>query len=1055
MFNDLDNMSLNPVYTQNVKAYPSINSPNSGGFNDEINMKWISKKFTSKPFVIDTDTAFKKKKQTANTLYISSGSVCIDGYMVRLASAGKTAFDADNDGTIMLNFRYTDRFIDDLVGNGTDTPIKSDLSDILFSEYNPDATSDYSEIDANWGTAKLSKSCVGYTCIVYSGTYYSELTIEGNTVRYGTYEIPIKSNSITYSSTPDEIKTAQGTDNGKSFAIHDTTNSKITIFYPLFTDMKFTDIFGILFTFSANIIESKCYPNTNSVYMDMDTNAPLESLSFTGCNETTIPSEVYDFESLYDSNSVRYTYENADSMSFTGTTLSGVPTDILNKISLSTLLSDYMPQSQTAITEVRNNLDYYCLILSGVYASKLLPINGTTKYAQVAFMTSDGKLCPDGFVSDGASARYPVEGYMHFIKRLYLEYDGTVGSASESEISAVTLTQICSASWFSGFYNTYLGKAVCAYLHMAYSSLLENVAWYNNSNVEKMKAIGCGKALNGTTGTTPVDFGVMQDYQYTGYTYNEGTDAFDPETMTDTILYDDDLTSDNAKYATAIADFPTYTGQNIPFTYYKKISDTVDISGTDYNVIPITVEDPIHYIKRCCVTGFGDTTIQSMQIYKISDSGTMVQCTKTISSSGGIASNVLLDENLMPRLLNFTVGEDDDCNVHMRTHQTEDEYGQIQFTSSVNGLCLDMLTYTWFANLPTYLTITKDGLNYLAGKDFNEPNKYLGCSIITGLSFDDSSKYACLFNMRIPTNSTNVYPDTESKYINTDTDSDIAKVARDAYIDVDRIYDPDNMQSINEYIWDITGDMKSQIDNLTQIINNLQSALNETQMMYYHNRVSISDRETIYGVTPQPRMYGLQPNSKVAIKLDLYYIQNNVHYPIDYYAAQIYQVTDGGATQAPYKYNGDVTTEFYYSMFSVSTAQAGGVIIITNGSDALVDDIVFDVQVSRNLYATILPSDTTCDVKTLCAVVLSDTSKAMAVSDTDTLTATIIKDSDNSVTQTIVWSSDNPSVVSVDQNGNITALASGSATIRATVHYKISSNYALTDVYSECKVTVS
>ena len=1062
MFNDLGNTSLNPVYTQNVKAYPSVNSPNSGGFNDEINMKWISKKFTSKPFVVDKDTAFIKKKQTVDKLYISSGSVCIDGYMIRLANAGKTAFDADNDGTIALDFKYTDRFIDGLVGNGTSTPIKSNLSDILFTEYNPDATTSYSDIDAAWGTAKLNNTCVGYTCIVYSGTYYSELTITGSKVKYGTNEITIKTNGVTYSSNPDAIKTAQGSDNGKPFAIHDSGNNKITIFYPLFADMSFTDIFGIKFTFSMNLIESKCYPNTNSVYMNMNGNAPLSDLSFTNCNTTTMPSKLYDFETLYDSNSDRYTYANADSMSFSSATFPDLSTSIFNKLTLSTLLSDYIPASQTAITSVQNNLDYYCLRLGGTFESKLLPIAGTNKYAQVAFMTSDGKLCPNGFISEGTSTRYPVEGYMHYVKRLCLEYDDgvAVGSATEAEIRAVTLQQICSASWFSTFYNSYLGKAVCAYLHLAYCSILENVTWYDKASAteaKKIKAIGCGNALSGTSGTTTVDFGVTQDFSYTGYTYNSGTGTFDTDSMTATITYSDDLTSDNYKYGTATTDYPTYNGTNMPFVYYKKLTDTVNISGTDYNVIPITVEDPIHYIKRCTFTGVGGITIPSMQLYKIASDGTMVACTKTVSSSGGIATNVMLDSNLMPLLLIYTVGEDDDCSVKLRTHQIEDAVSSIQYLSSSSGLCTQMAAYTWFANLPTYLKITKDGLNYLAGKDFDNPNKYLGCSIVNGITFDDCDKYACLFNMKIPTNLTNVgIPDAESKFIITDTESELAKVARNAYVDIDRIYDPSNMSSIDGHIDNYIGDLQTQISNLTQLVNTLQSRLSKSQMTYYHSRMYIGNRDSISVRAPLPRVYGLQPNSKIAVKVDLYYMNGDIHDPISDYAVQLYQVTDAPDLHTN-PYNSSIKTEYYYSLYGGISTEHCGIILIENTSDSFISDILYDLQVSRNVYGTIYPSDTSCDIKTVAAVVISDTTKTMSVSDTGTLTATIIKDSDNSTAQTVVWSSDNPSVVSIDQSGNITAQSAGEATITATVHYKIPypSDYVLTDVYATCKVTVS
>ena len=232
-------------------------------------------------------------------------------------------------------------------------------------------------------------------------------------------------------------------------------------------------------------------------------------------------------------------------------------------------------------------------------------------------------------------------------------------------------------------------------------------------------------------------------------------------------------------------------------------------------------------------------------------------------------------------------------------------------------------------------------------------------------------------------------------------------------------------------------------------------------MTYYHSRVYIGNRDySSVGVrAPLPRVYGLQPNSKIAIKVDLYYMSGDIHYPVSDYAVQLYQVTDAPDTAAKYPYNSSIKTEYYYSLYGGTATENCGIILIENTSDSFISDIVYDLQVSRNVYGTIYPSDTSCEIKTVAAVVISDTTKTMSVSDTGTLTATIIKDSDNSTAQTVVWSSDNPSVVSVDQSGNITAQSAGEATITAMVHYKIpypyQADYVMTDVYATCKVAVS
>jgi uncharacterized protein YjdB len=1079
MFNDLENSSFGTVNTQNVKAYPSINSPNSGGFNDEINMKWISKKFIDKPFVIDSDTSFKKVSQAANNINITSGAVCIDGYMIRLAQAGKTSFDSDNNGTLSLNIQYVRRFVDDLTGNGTNKPMKCKPHEFLFDLYNPDNyTSDYDTLSSNWGTAAVNKICVGYICIVYTDSYYSALAISGSKVSYEDTEIPIKSYSgISYSSTPEEIKTAVLGDSmlGKAFAI--SSSGEMQIFYPLYSDLTFNDIFGIVFRFSSNLIDTKCYPYTDSVYIDTDSNAPLSVLSFTDCTLMTDPTYLYDFEELYNSSSVRYDYDTVDVSATTtyGSSPVSFPTSIFNvapsdtdttsiffRYDLATLLSGYVPAHQTAITSVYNTLDYICLNLNGysTYKAFCLDNQGSASgKIPVAFMTSNGALSPNGFISTGTSRSYPVEGYLHYAKRGYLLNEQDVVAPTESEINAVTLDQLCGSSWFRSFYTTVLAKAMSVYLQYAYCSIFDNVCKYNDALTSPdymyMKSIGCGKKLNGTAGTEATDFTVNQEYSYTGYKYSSSTDTFDTISNTVTIQYQDDLTSDYAKLQTVIEDYPSYSNlDTIPFAVRL---DKVDVSGTPTSIIdkalmPITIEDPIHYMKRCSIAGVSPLTIPSITLYKVNSSGAVVQCTKTISSSGGVVTNVQLDDALFPLQSQITIGDDDDCNTMLRTHGIQTNTGEGKLSSAQTGLCLCMSAYTWLASIPNILTITKDSLNYLAGKDFLNPNKYLGCTISYALSYDGSADKAMLFNMEVPTNLTTFTQDRESKFIEIDTESNSAKVGRDSYINVDRIYDPNGMLSIDGHIENYIGDLQNQIDNLTQIINTMQTRIASSQLTYYHDRVYIGNAEFGAGA-PLPRVYGLQPNSKIAIKIGLYYVRDNIHWTIDDYAVQFYQITDAGTTYAHNKYNQKIKTEYYYSYYG-GEMERYGIILIKNDSDDFIDDVVFDLQISRNLDS-VYPSDANCDIKTVAAVVLDATTKTMSVSDTDTLTATIIKDADNTISQSIVWSSDNTAVATVDQSGNISAVSAGTATITAKCNYKITNNYVLTDVYATCKVTVS
>ena len=73
----------------------------------------------------------------------------------------------------------------------------------------------------------------------------------------------------------------------------------------------------------------------------------------------------------------------------------------------------------------------------------------------------------------------------------------------------------------------------------------------------------------------------------------------------------------------------------------------------------------------------------------------------------------------------------------------------------------------------------------------------------------------------------------------------------------------------------------------------------------------------------------------------------------------------------------------------------------------------------------------TCVIIPVAAVTLDKTSLSLAKGSSATLTATVAPR--DATDKTVQWSSDNPSVATVDQNGQVTAVNAGSATITATV----------------------
>ncbi len=78
-------------------------------------------------------------------------------------------------------------------------------------------------------------------------------------------------------------------------------------------------------------------------------------------------------------------------------------------------------------------------------------------------------------------------------------------------------------------------------------------------------------------------------------------------------------------------------------------------------------------------------------------------------------------------------------------------------------------------------------------------------------------------------------------------------------------------------------------------------------------------------------------------------------------------------------------------------------------------------------------------------VSLNTTSKSMIVNTTDKLVATVVPD--NASDKTVTWSSDNTSVITVDQNGNIKAVGLGEANITVkTANGKTASAKVISDV---------
>ena len=70
----------------NVKAYPSVNSSNDGHRHSEENVRWLTKQFIRKPFIIQYDDntmkEFDYEGSSLNAGVTTGGMVNIDGYII-------------------------------------------------------------------------------------------------------------------------------------------------------------------------------------------------------------------------------------------------------------------------------------------------------------------------------------------------------------------------------------------------------------------------------------------------------------------------------------------------------------------------------------------------------------------------------------------------------------------------------------------------------------------------------------------------------------------------------------------------------------------------------------------------------------------------------------------------------------------------------------------------------------------------------------------------------------------------------------------------------------
>lgn len=117
----------------------------------------------------------------------------------------------------------------------------------------------------------------------------------------------------------------------------------------------------------------------------------------------------------------------------------------------------------------------------------------------------------------------------------------------------------------------------------------------------------------------------------------------------------------------------------------------------------------------------------------------------------------------------------------------------------------------------------------------------------------------------------------------------------------------------------------------------------------------------------------------------------------------------------------DKTVQWSSTNPSVATVDQDGRVTAVDAGDAVITASAGGFSASCSVYCMIIP---------VSAVVLDKTNLSLARGSSEALKATVSPK--DATEKTVRWSSDNPSVATVDQNGQVTAVNSGAATITAS-----------------------
>jgi hypothetical protein len=452
-----------------VKAFPSINSTNNGLIYSEPNVRWLTKQFTKKPFIIPHDgypekDKFKHGEPVLHGTYVDGGIANIDGYIISSSNNMNTInFDTTEDtilGTDSLGLVVTQ------IAQQTIIDIYNRLNDSNLIQYLRSGTQEQEQavIDRvnnaydRWLDTKESQ-VIGEVQINYSDSGQLKITeYIDNLVAEGVFRVPedfsvYEGGGVRYYykaypimiGQPNALYRVGKIDNSGKFVEDDTL--------PL---IYFKDNFGCIFTF-YNALENMprhqnlythTYPYTGDNRIDMLSVKNSSGVNVSDIIDNVLPNngDVVDFSSLYTTNQSSTRDDNINTTVIDINNIFNAPS-FFKKVETKDLINSYcvyngispssistMPVGSDVLPDV-----LYCLpnddstTFGKVIKALSRSIPNTNELIPIAFMNNAGKLIPfnldfykDTIEQDGTHREIQTvaEGYVTFIRRVAREILG-------------------------------------------------------------------------------------------------------------------------------------------------------------------------------------------------------------------------------------------------------------------------------------------------------------------------------------------------------------------------------------------------------------------------------------------------------------------------------------------------------------------------------------------------------------------------------------------------------------------------------------------------------